>query len=54
MSIHGKYDSYLNNDFKKIFKLYFFNKLVNAWKNSDSVIVISNEVENWLRNPQKK
>ncbi len=50
VSIHGKYDSYLNNDFKKIFKLYFFNKLVNAWKNSDSVIVISNEVENWLRN----
>ena len=54
VSIHGKYDSYLNNDFKKIFKLYFFNKLVNAWKNSDSVIVISNEVENWLRNHTKE
>jgi len=54
VSIHGKYDSYLNNDFKKIFKLYFFTKLVNAWKHSDSVIVISNEVENWLKNHTKE
>jgi len=54
VSIHGKYDSYLDNDFKKIFKLYFFNKLVNAWKYSDSVIVISNEVANWLRNHTKE
>jgi len=54
VSIHGKYDSYLDNDFKKIFKLYFFNKLVKAWIHSDSVIVISNEVENWLRNHTKE
>tara|TARA_X000000368_G_scaffold159177_1_gene125387 strand:- start:119 stop:1210 length:1092 start_codon:yes stop_codon:yes gene_type:complete len=53
VSIHGKYDSYLHNDFKKIFKIYFFNKLVNAWKHADSVIVISDEVENWLRNHTK-
>ncbi len=54
VSIHGKYDSYLSNDFKKIFKLYFFKILVNAWKQSDSVIVISNEVENWLRKHTKE
>ena len=53
VSIHGKYDSYLHNDFKKIFKIYFFNKLVDAWKHADSVIVISDEVENWLRNHTK-
>mgnify|MGYP001204813419 CR=1 FL=1 len=50
VSIHGKYDSYLDNNYKKIFKLYFFKKLVKSWIYADSVIVISNEVENWLKN----
>ena len=54
VSIHGKYDSYLDNNFKKIFKLYFFKKLVKSWSLADSVIVISNEVEAWLENHTKK
>ena len=50
VSIHGKYDSYLDENYKKIFKLYFFKKLVNSWKFADEVIVISSEVEAWLKN----
>jgi len=44
VSIHGKYDSYLDNNFKKNFKLYFFKKLVNSWSFADEIIVISQEV----------
>ena len=54
VSIHGKYDSYLDNNYKKIFKLYFFKKLVKSWNLADSVIVISNEVEAWLENHTKE
>ena len=48
VSIHGKYDSYLNNNIQKKFKLYFFKKLVKSWNTADEVIVISNEVKSWL------
>ena len=48
VSIHGKYDSYLDENYKKMFKLYFFKKLVKSWTFADKVIVISNEVEAWL------
>ena len=54
VSIHGKYDSYLENNYKKVFKLYFFKKLLKAWTFADSVIVISHEVESWLKNLTKK
>jgi glycosyltransferase involved in cell wall biosynthesis len=54
VSIHGKYDSYLDDNHKKIFKLYFFKKLVKSWNLADSVIVISNEVEAWLENHTKE
>ena len=54
VSIHGKYDSYLNNNIPKKFKLYFFKKLVKSWNTADEVIVISNEVESWLRYITKK
>ena len=54
VSIHGKYDSYLDNNYKKIFKLCFFKKLVKSWNLADSVIVISNEVEAWLENHTKE
>ena len=50
VSIHGKYDSYLDNNYKKVFKLYFFKKLLKSWTFADSVIVISHEVESWLKN----
>ena len=30
VSIHGKYDSYLDNNIQKKFKLYFFKKLVKS------------------------
>ena len=53
VSVHGKYDSYLDNNYQKIFKLYFFKKLVKSWNYADSVIVISNEVEVWLKNHSK-
>ncbi len=48
VSVHGKYDSYLDENHKKMFKLYFFKKLVKSWTFADEVIVISNEVEAWL------
>ena len=54
VSIHGKYDSYLDNNFKKSFKLYFFKKLVFSWSFADEVIVISEEVKTWLENHTKK
>ena len=54
VSIHGKYDSYLDNNFKKNFKLYFFKKLVFSWSFADEVIVISEEVKTWLENHTKK
>ena len=54
VSIHGKYDSYLDNNFKKNFKLYFFKKLVFSWSSADEVIVISEEVKTWLENHTKK
>lgn len=53
VSVHGKYDSYLDDNYQKIFKLYFFKKLVKSWNIADSVIVISNEVEGWLKNHSK-
>ena len=53
VSIHGKYDSYLNNNIQKKFKLYFFKKLVKSWNTADEVIVISNEVESWLASHSK-
>ncbi len=54
VSVHGKYDSYLEDNYQKIFKLYFFKKLVKCWTFADSVIVISNEVESWLKNHTKE
>ena len=48
VSVHGKYNSYLDENYKKIFKLYFFKKLVKSWTFADEVIVISDEVEAWL------
>ena len=54
VSIHGKYDSYLENNYKKVFKLYFFKKLLKSWTFADSVIVISHEVESWLKNLTEK
>ena len=54
VSIHGKYDSYLDNNFKKNFKLYFFKKLVNSWSFADEVIVISQEVNTWLESHTQK
>ena len=54
VSIHGKYDSYLDDNFKKNFKLYFFKKLVFSWSFADEVIVISQEVKTWLESLTKK
>ena len=54
VSIHGKYDSYLENNFKKNFKIYFFKKLVNSWSFADEVIVISQEVNSWLESHTNK
>ena len=54
VSIHGKYDSYLDDNFKKNLKLYFFKKLVFSWSFADEVIVISEEVKTWLESLTKK
>ena len=54
VSIHGKYDSYLDDNFKKNLKLYFFKKLVFSWSFADEVIVISQEVKTWLESLTKK
>ena len=49
VSIHGKYNTYLDESFMNKLKLIFFKYLYKAWENADQLIVISKEVEDWIR-----
>jgi len=48
VSIHGKYDTYLDNSFVSKLKIFIFKKIILCWETADNVIVISDEVKNWL------
>jgi len=49
VSIHGKYNTYLEESFVNKLKLIFFRNLYKAWENADQLIVISKEVEDWVK-----
>ena len=53
VSIHGKYDTYLDNTFNSRLKIHLFRKVLLCWESSDNVIVISNEVKDWLNKLNK-
>ena len=48
VSIHGKYNTYLEESLINKLKLIFFRYLYTAWENADQLIVISKEVEDWV------
>jgi len=48
VSIHGKYNTYLEENLINKLKLIFFSYLYTAWENADRIIVISKEVEDWV------
>tara|TARA_X000000368_G_scaffold242690_1_gene191731 strand:+ start:10225 stop:11331 length:1107 start_codon:yes stop_codon:yes gene_type:complete len=51
VSVHGKYDTYLeNNKLSNIFRKIFMKRLSNFWKNASTVIAISDEVKEWINN----
>ena len=49
VSIHGKYNTYLDESLMNKLKLIFFKYLYKAWEYADQLIVISKEVEDWVR-----
>ena len=51
VSVHGKYDTYLeNNKLSNIFRKIFMKRLSKFWKNASSIIAISDEVKEWIIN----
>ena len=51
VSVHGKYDTYLENKkFFNIFRKIFMKRLSKYWQNASTVIAISDEVKEWIKN----
>ena len=51
VSVHGKYDTYLeDNKFSNIFRKIFMKRLSKFWGNASSIIAISDEVKEWIYN----
>ena len=48
VSVHGKYDTYLEKSIVNYMKLIFFRYVYLAWEYADQIIVISKEVEEWI------
>lgn len=48
VSVHGKYNTYLDKSFVNNLKLIFFKYVYLAWESADQIIVISEEVKDWL------
>ena len=48
VSVHGKYNTYLEKSLVNNLKLKFFQYVYLAWETADQIIAISNEVADWI------